>query len=258
MGLTPQSEGTPIQGAPAPDVIAHSPLSGRFALVTGAGSGIGRAVALLLARHGMKILLVGRREEILRDVAERIGANGIALSADLATEIGRANVAAAVPPELDVLVHCAGIHLREAITATDGAAWAALDAVNVHAPILLTAICRPALRAASGQVVFVNSTAGIQTAGAEAAAYAAGKHALRVATDALRRELNPDGIRVLSVFPGRTDTPMQDAILAQEGRVAAPGALMKPEDVAAMILAALLLPKTAEVTDITLRPMRPL
>ena len=236
----------------------RTPLSGQLALVTGAGSGIGRAVALALARQGMRLLLVGRREEALRAVAEETGADAAVLPADLATEAGRAAIAAAVPSELHVLVHCAGLHLRESLTGTGAGTWAALDAVNVHAPILLTAAFRPALRAAGGQVVIVNSTAGLQAAGTNAAAYAAGKHALRVATDALRQEVNPDGIRVLSIFPGRTDTPMQGAILAQEGRVAAPGTLMRPDDIAAMVVASLLLPKSAEVTDITMRPMRPL
>jgi NAD(P)-dependent dehydrogenase (short-subunit alcohol dehydrogenase family) len=74
----------------------------------------------------------------------------------------------------------------------------------------------------------------------------------------LRRELNPHGIRVLSVFPGRTDTPMQDAILAQDGLVAAPGTLIQPHDIALMILASLLLSSSAQVSDITVLPMHPL
>jgi short-subunit dehydrogenase len=250
------SRGSFSQNSDRPADGANGLLAGRVALVTGASSGIGRAVALALAGRGMRVLLVGRREEALQAVAQQIGQNSSVIPADLATVEGRATVSSIVPSELDVLIHCAGAHLRNSMTTTDGAAWAALDAVNVHAPILLTAACLPALKAAAGQVVFVNSTAGLQAAGTGAAAYAAGKHALRIATDALRRDVNPAGIRVLSVYPGRTDTPMQAAILAQEGRVAAPGALIHPDDVAAMILAALLLPKSAEVTDITLRPMR--
>jgi short-subunit dehydrogenase len=206
----------------------------------------------------MQLLLVGRREEALRSVAQQIDRNTAVVAADLATEAGRDTVASVVSSRLDVLVHCAGLHLRKPLSATSGKAWAALDAINVYAPILLTVACLGALRAAEGQVVFVNSMAGLQSAGSSAAAYTTGKNALRVATDSLRQELNPQGIRVLSVFPGRTDTPMQGAILDQEGRIAAPGTLMRPEDVAAMILAALLLPKSAEVTDITMRPMRPL
>jgi short-subunit dehydrogenase len=121
----------------------------------------------------------------------------------------------------------------------------------------LTAACLPQLRAASGQVVFINSSAAL-AASAGLSAYAAAKRGLQAATDALRQEVNGDGIRVLSVFPGRTDTPMQQAVLAAEQRVAPPGTLMRAEDVAAMVLASLEVPRTSEVTDIIMRPMRKL
>jgi short-subunit dehydrogenase len=234
-----------------------APLSGLSALVTGASSGIGRAVALALSQQGVRLLLVGRREGVLREVADETSGATIVV-ADLATDHGRRVVTEALPSSLNVLVHSAGIHAREPVATTTGAAWTEMSAVNLHAPLLLTAACLPALRTARGHVVFVNSTASLQPVGAKSAAYAASKHGLRAATDALRQEVNADGIRVLSIYPGRTDTPMQDAILAQEGRVASPDALLRPEDVAAMILAALMLPSSAEVTDITLRPARPL
>jgi NAD(P)-dependent dehydrogenase (short-subunit alcohol dehydrogenase family) len=233
---------------------SQSPLRGRFAVVTGAGSGIGKAVALALALHGMHVLLVGRREQPLRLVAQQAGRNASVLATDLATEAGVTAVASAVPQQLHVLVHCAGMHLPDSATAMTGSAWAALDAVNLHAPVLLTNACLPALRKASGHVVFVNSTAGLPSASASAPAYAAGKQALRVMTDALRRELNSEGIRILTVYPGRTDTPMQSAILAQEQRVAEPGTLIPPVDIAIMILASLLLSKATQVTDVTVLP----
>ena len=166
-------------------------------------------------------------------------------------------MAAALPPALHVLVHSAGAYRYGRLDATTSADWAALEAVNVRAPMLLTAACLPALRAARGQAVFLNSTAALRTAPG-AGAYVTTKHALRAAVDVLRQEVNADGVRVLSVFPGRTDTPMQDAVLAAEGRPRNPDALLQPEDVAAMVLAALTLSRRAEVTDIILRPMRPM
>jgi NAD(P)-dependent dehydrogenase (short-subunit alcohol dehydrogenase family) len=238
----------------APEDLFCSSLSGRAAVITGAGSGIGQAVALALAHQGMDVLLVGRREEQLRLAAQRAGHRARVLAADLTTEKGIMAVASAVPPELRVLVHCAGIHLHGPATTVSQSAWADLDAINLHAPVLLTNACLPALRAASGHVVFVNSAAGLQSGNVNAAAYAAGKHALRAMADSLRRELNSDGIRVLTVFPGRTDTPMQGTILAHEGRVAEKDTLLPPSDVAAMILASLLLSKSAQVTDITMLP----
>lgn len=232
-------------------------LTGGVALVTGAGSGIGRAIACLLAAQGMSVLLAGRREKLLREAAAEAGANARAVPSDIATSEGVAAVASALPPALHVLVHSAGAFRYGPLESTADADWAALDAINLRAPMLLTAACLPALRAARGQVVFINSTAALRSAPG-AGAYVVTKHALRAATDVLRQEVNADGVRVLSVFPGRTDTPMQDAVLAAEGRLGNPDALLQPEDVASMVLAALVLPRRAEVTDIILRPARPM
>lgn len=240
--------------------VAGGGLGGGAALVTGAGTGIGRAIARLLAAQGMSVLLVGRRDAPLREVAaevEEAGGTARALPADVGAPEGLAAVAAALPPALHVLVHSAGAYRYGSMEGTAAADWAALEAVNVRAPMLLTAACLPALRAARGQVVFLNSTAALRTVPG-AGAYVTTKHALRAAVDVLRQEVNADGLRVLSVFPGRTDTPMQDAVLAAEGRGRNPDALLQPEDVAAMTLAALTLPRRAEVTDIILRPARPM
>lgn len=226
-----------------------------MAVVTGAGSGIGRAIATALAQDGLRVLLVGRDADRLRAAAP---ANAAILAADIAEASGRARIAAALGGTLGVLVHSAGAYARADVTALDEAAWRRLEAVNLHGPLLLTSACLNQLRAARGQVVFINSTAALHGAGAGLAAYAATKAALRAAADALRAEVNEAGVRVLSVFPGRTATPMQTAILAAEGRLAPPGALLTPEDVAAMVLAALRLPDTAEVTEIVMRPMRKL
>jgi NAD(P)-dependent dehydrogenase (short-subunit alcohol dehydrogenase family) len=233
-------------------------LAGEDALVTGAGSGIGRSVAVALSTLGMHLLLVGRHMDRLHTVARGIqdqGGGATPVSADLGTEAGRASVVAAVGPRLRVLVHCAGAYLSEPVGPGSALEWAALDSVNLHAPVLLTLACRPSLRAASGNVVFVNSTAGLR-AGASLA-YSAGKHGLRAAADSLRQDLNVDGGRVTSVFPGRTDTPMQQSILSQEGRVVPPGVLLTPHDVAQVIVSALVLPISAEVTEITIRPSKP-
>ncbi len=239
--------------AGAPQAVLQA---GQYALVTGAGSGIGRAIALALADEGVQLILAGRDAEKLEAVAAEVG-GAVTVSADLATEAGIETVSQAAGHELHLLVHSAGTYRRGPAGSLTLSAWLHLDAINVHAPIRLTAACLGRLQATRGQIVVVNSTA-IFAAAAHAAAYAASKHALKAATDALRQEVNAHGIRVLSVYPGRTDTPMQAEILAAEGRTAAPGALIQPEDVAAVVIAALKLPATAEVTDIVMRPMRPL
>lgn len=227
----------------------------RAALVTGAGSGIGRACAVALAEDGHRVMLVGRRLALLEAAAATMP-DALAVAADLATDAGIGAVAEALPERLDVLVHAAGAFRYGPLAETPMAAWQALDAVNLHGPFALTARCLPALRRAGGTVVFVNSTAALR-GGPNAGAYAASKSALRAATDVLRQEVNPLGIRVLSIFPGRTDTPMQDDVLAAEGRTADRSTLLAPSDVAAMVSAALRLPRRAEVTDITIRPAQP-
>jgi NADP-dependent 3-hydroxy acid dehydrogenase YdfG len=228
------------------------------ALVTGAGSGIGRAIARSLAGAGGRVLLLGRDAARLRaTAADARGAEVVALDLAAGAEAVAAALAPRLPARLAVLVHAAGAHRLGPVEATDPAALDALLAVNLRAPLALTRLCLPALRAARGQVVFVNSSQGL-AAGPGAGAYAASKHALRALADSLRGEVNAEGVRVLSVYPGRTATPLQAAVHAQEGRAYDPGALMQPEDVAAMVLAALTLPRTAEVTDIMMRPMRPM
>lgn len=230
--------------------------SGQTAIVTGAGSGIGRAVACALAARELRVLLVGREEAKLHATARDAGPAAEVLAADVTGERGRARIAAAAGDALGVLVHSAGAYARGGLAGFDAASLRHMMNVNLEAPLLITAACLAPLRRAQGQVVFVNSSAALQPGCAGMLGYAASKAALRAAAEALRAELNPLGVRVLSVFPGRTDTPMQAAILAAEGRSAAPGTLMAPGDVAAMVLAALMLPATAEVTEIMARPMR--
>jgi NADP-dependent 3-hydroxy acid dehydrogenase YdfG len=222
-------------------------------MVTGASSGIGRAIAHALLADGMHVYLVGRDATRLNELTRCSPSRTTVVRADLATQQGIITVAKAAGARLHVLVHSAGAYLRAPATALSVAEWEHLDRLNLYAP----AACRAALRATGGDVVFINSSAGLRPA-KEVAAYAAGKHALHAASDALRQELNPDGIRVLSVFPGRTDTPMQRQVLQLEGRTPDPASLMRPEDVACMVIAVLKLPRSAEVTDIIMRPMRPL
>ena len=228
---------------------------GRIALVTGAGSGIGRAVArALLAEGANKVCLAGRRAAAL---AETAGGNTRAHiePTDLARPDEVAALAGAVGRQfgrLDVLVHSAGVWRRDADDASEDPD---LMTVNATAPMALTRALLPLLTAARGEVVFVNST--IVTAEAPGLArYKASKRALQAGADALRSEVNAAGVRVLSIYCGRTATPMQARIFAAEGRSYRPELLLQPEDVAASVLAALALPRTAEITDLTIRPMQ--
>jgi NADP-dependent 3-hydroxy acid dehydrogenase YdfG len=110
------------------------------------------------------------------------------------------------------------------------------------------------LKLQRGQVVFINSSSAL-TAKPSSAQYDATKHALKAVADSLRGEVNQLGIRVLSVYLGRTATEMQERIHILEGRPYRPDLLLQPEDVASVVINALSLPDTAEVTDIHIRPM---
>jgi short-subunit dehydrogenase len=126
--------------------------------------------------------------------------------------------------------------------------------VNLDAPVLLTRALRPALERAPGQVVFLNSTAAL-TSTVDNAAYAGTKRSLKDFADAFRDEVNHAGVRVSSIYVGRTDTPMQETVHAHERRPYRPERLMRPEDVAHVISAAITLAKTAEIVDVTVRPL---
>ncbi len=236
-------------------MIRGGALRGKVAVISGAGGGIGAAVARGLAGAGAAgLVLLSRDPTGLAGLVAEARAAGAQVEA-LAHELEES----AVPPlpgRLDLLIHAAGVHRRAAVAETESLMLDRQLAVNLRGPLLLTRAALPALTEARGLVVFVNSTQGL-AASRGAGAYAASKHGLRALADALRAEVNPLGIRVLSVYPGRTDTAMQRAILAEEGRAPDPERLLRPEDVAAMILAAASLPPNAEVTDLTIRPSRP-
>lgn len=232
----------------------------QIALVTGASSGIGQAIALALAAQGATLGLVGRRVERLEAVAESVPATARRVEcyrADLTQDQDIRALATRFERDfgaLDLLIHSAGVYALGTIEAAPVEDFDRQYRTNVRAPYLITQVLLPMLRSRRGQVVFMNSTAGIR-APANVGQYAATKHALRAIADSLREEVNADGIRVLSVVLGRTATPMQAAIYETEGRTYRPELLLQPEDVAAVVINALSLPRSAEVTEISMRPL---
>ena len=230
---------------------------GQTAIVTGASSGIGRAIAAALAERGARLILPGRSLERLQMVSGR--ERPIAYSADLASARDIEKFSADVLRDhrgLDVLVHSAGVIGLGALenAPVDQLEWQMN--INVRAPYALTQALLPELKKSRGQIVFINSTAGL-TAPAGAGQYAASKHALRAIADSLRQEVNAAGVRVLSVFVGRTATPMQAQVHTTEGRPYRPEKLIQPEDVASVVCHLLGLPRTVEVTAVHMRPGEP-
>jgi len=230
-------------------------------VVTGATSGIGKAIALSFATRGMTVVVIGRDPKRLEEVAAqaRTRANRVfAFRADLSNdeEIHRMRDEVQLScGAIDVLVHSVGAFHMAPIEETPVMELDRLYRTNVRAPFALTQALLPMVRSQQGQIVFINSSVSLATR-ANVAAYSATKYALRAIADALRAEVNADGVRVLSVYPGRTATPQQEAIHALEGKPYRPEMLVQPEDVATAVVDALAIARTAEVTDVCIRPLR--
>jgi NADP-dependent 3-hydroxy acid dehydrogenase YdfG len=235
-------------------------LSKQSAVVTGAGGGIGKAIAQALATEGATVALVGRTKANLEAAAAGFAKNGprpVVLTADLSVDKELDSVTDKLArrfQQLDVLVLCAGEIAGGPIESAPVTDFDKLYRVNVRANYRLIQNLLPALRKRPGQIVIINSSVGI-SARANIGQYSATQHALRALTDALRAEVNPYGVRVLSVYPGRVATPLQKKLYAKQGSNYRPDLLLQPEDIASVVLNALVLPRSAEVTEIHLRPL---
>ncbi|BBX24652.1 short chain dehydrogenase [Mycolicibacter terrae] len=217
------------------------------ALITGAGGGIGSAIAAALAPTHT-LLLAGRPSAHLDAVAERLGATTWPL--DLA-DAEAIESATEVVDQLDVLVHNAGVMLPGAAGESYIEEWRATFEVNVFGAVALTLALLPALRQARGHVVFINSGAG-QRVSAGMASYSASKFALRAFADSLRND--EPALRVTTVYPGRVDTGMQQDLVAYEGGEYDPGRFLHPDTVAEVVAAAVRTPAEAQLQEVVLRP----
>jgi NADP-dependent 3-hydroxy acid dehydrogenase YdfG len=221
-----------------------------LALVTGASRGIGAAIARALA-PGYDLLLGGRDTAALQALADELpGARPWPVELTDAAAVAEA---VAGIERLDALVHSAGIGLLGTVAETSAETWRRQFDVNVVAVAELTRLLLPALRAAHGRVVLINSGSGL-TARAGWASYAASKFALRAFADALREEEAPHGVRVTSVHPGRVDTDMQRDVVAHEGGTYTPASYLRAESVAGAVLLAVTAPPDTALTELVLRP----
>ena len=230
------------------------------ALVTGAGSGIGKAIALALASEGARTCLVGRGSRQLLTAAEEISFSGCRANTypkDLTVDGDIHELVAEVRRDyghVDILVHSAGVISLGPVQCSPIQEFDWQYKTNLRGAYLLTQTLLPLLRSRAGQIVFINSSAGLISS-ANVSQYAATKYGLKAIADSLRQELNSEGIRVLSVFLGRTASPMQVRVHELERREYRPELLLQPQDVAAVVINALGLPRSAEVTDISIRPL---
>lgn len=225
-------------------------------LLTGAGSGIGAVLASRLLARGDEVVLLARDAGRAREIAEALP-GAITIVGDLAQpgRLAWALSKQSLPERIDSLVHVAGVVDLGSVADLPATIWERQLAVNLIGPAELTRLLLPLLRVSRGRVVFVNSSAGLH-AHAGWSAYAASKHGLKALADSLRAEEAEHGVRVTSVYPGRTATPMQAKVHQQEGREYDPERFITADSVATTILTALDLPNDAALTDLTIRPAR--
>jgi meso-butanediol dehydrogenase / (S,S)-butanediol dehydrogenase / diacetyl reductase len=224
-----------------------SRLKNKIAIVTGAGSGIGRACAIALAREGAKVALVGRRQERLEETAHKCGGFALVLAAD----VSKPNEATHVVEQtlahfggLNVLLNNAGVlHVGTAEQITEEQ-WDQTFDVNVRALWLLSRAVLPAMRkAGGGSIINMASVLGINGA-RNRAAYAASKGAVVLLTKCMAIDHGPEHIRVNAICPSFVETDLTAAVISKapdptavrSERIAVHpiGRLGQPEDIAGM------------------------
>jgi len=223
-------------------------------VLTGAGSGIGLELARRLAARGDRLIMLVRSEDRIEPLVAELPTYHSVVVADLEAPAVVEEVGAEIArshPAIDSVIHSAGVVTLDPVADSELIDWERQLTVNLTSPAMLTKALLPSLRAARGTVVFVNSGAGI-SAHAGWSAYAASKFGLRALADSLRDE-EPE-LRVTSVFPGRTATPMQVEVHRQEGREYDASRWIRPETAADAVLHVLDLRDDATIPELVVRP----
>jgi NADP-dependent 3-hydroxy acid dehydrogenase YdfG len=241
------------------------PLAGRVALVTGASSGIGDAIARVLADAGAKVAIVARRRERLDVLARELGAAGaevLVLAADLLREDENRRIVAGTEKHfgrLDILVNNAGVMLLSPVDGADPEDWRRMLELNVLAPMVSSQAALPGMRArGGGHIVNIASTAG-RIANPNISGYSASKFGIVAFSESMRREVYKDKIRVTVIEPGVVETELREHIphAGTKQAIDAWAAAMRqlqPEDVANAVLYCVTQPEHVNVNEILMRP----
>ncbi len=236
-------------------------LEGQVAIVTGAGSGIGREVAVQLSAEGAALALAGRRAEPLEATRRAIEQAGGRV-ATRPTDVGDAEQARALVAwaeaefgHVDVLVNNAGVNsAARTLAATDEDTWNAVFAVNATGPLALARAVLPGmLQRGDGTIITVSSLSAISPGPMAGAAYSASKAAVTNLMAGLNAELRGRGIRACTVLPGEANTDILDQrALVPDAEARA--TMMRAEDVAAAVVFCATMPPRTLVEQIYVRP----
>jgi 3-oxoacyl-[acyl-carrier protein] reductase len=228
-------------------------LRGKVALVTGAGRGIGRAIAISLAKSGCHVILTARTVLQLAEVQQElrdVGDSAVAIQADLTRDEDLQNLVESCGA-VDILINNAGWGKRAPVVKGNIDDWDRMFRVNLRAPMILAKRLLPKMIAkGEGAVINIGSVSG-KTGEANGAAYAASKFGLIGFTQSLYEEVREHGIKVAVILPGYVDTP-----LIPPNRQLDRSKMIQADDVAQAVHYVLTSPATCCPVEITVRPQR--
>ncbi|MEI3797051.1 MULTISPECIES: SDR family oxidoreductase [unclassified Chitinophaga] len=240
-------------------------IEGKVVAISGAGSGIGKAIAINLSKLGARVVLGGRRKELLEAVAKEInqtGGEAIAVMMDVRYRADAGQLIAAAVTKygrLDVLVNNAGVAQLSRIDELDVAGWEDMIDINLKGVLYCMAAAIPVFRQQqSGHIVNIISTSGIKIVPTQGV-YAATKNAVRTLTEAFRQE--SDGtIRITGISPGVVKTDFSHNMKNPQMREAVASSMeqlaISPDAIAGAVAYAISQPADVEVGDIVIRPAR--
>lgn len=228
-------------------------LTDKVAVVTGAGSGIGEAIATLLHEEGAKVILAGRNKDKLQNVANQLAQDSVKVVPTDVTKKEEVDELIKIAQQtfggLDIVINSAGQMLSSKITDYQVDEWDSMIDANIKGTLYTAQAALPTmLEQSSGHLINIASISGFEVT-KSSTIYSATKAAVHTITQGLEKELAKTGVKVTSVSPGMVDTAITAAYNPTDRKK------LEPQDIAEAVLYALTQPKHVNVNEITVRPV---
>lgn len=228
-------------------------LTDKIAVVTGAGSGIGEAIATLLHEEGAKVVLAGRNKDKLQNVANQLAQDSVKVVPTDVTKKEEVDELIKIAQQtfggLDIVINSAGQMLSSKITDYQVDEWDSMIDVNIKGTLYTAQAALPTmLEQSSGHLINIASISGFEVT-KSSTIYGATKAAVHTITQGLEKELAKTGVKVTSISPGMVDTAITAAYNPSDRKK------LDPQDIAEAVLYALTQPSHVNVNEITVRPV---